>query len=292
MDRDQRQSLINQLWERDQPHVMIVKYDETERIGTQTPTITCHTNPIQAIDAFFCLLGNRQHHHPALNDNLYRWLLAHSDPEEPSAKDLVVNVMSDLKEDLAVYQPIVFLEIIPLLEFHTRDRGTLACRLEMATDLPLTPMFEYTYGLRNYQPTPNPASESLAPGLFEDAMDTGLIDHGDVVMFDLSIPPTGLPPMVFGEYALLDDEVQVQLLPSQTELSATPTPGFAPLLAADIAPAPLPVVNSISRVHDVRLGLDVRRVFDCTFQSCSSRFTRPSDLARHWRNIHPNYRQQ
>jgi hypothetical protein len=45
MNRDQRQSLINQLWERDQPHVMIVKYDETERIGTQTSTITCHTTP-------------------------------------------------------------------------------------------------------------------------------------------------------------------------------------------------------------------------------------------------------
>jgi hypothetical protein len=292
MNRAQRQSLINQLWERDQPHVMIVKYDETEGIGTQTSTITCHTNPIQAIDAFFCLLGNRQHHHPALNDNLYRWLLAHSDPEEPSARDLVVNVMSDLKEDLAVYRHIVFLEIIPLLEFHTRDHGTLASRLETTTNIPLTPVSDYTYGLCNYQPIPNPASESLEPQLSEDAIDTGLIDHGDVVMFDLPIPPAGLPPMVIGEYAFLDDEVQVQLLPSQTELSATPTPDLAPLLAADIAPALLPTVDSMPGVHSARFGLDARRVFDCTFQSCSSRFTRPSDLARHWRNIHPNYHQQ
>jgi hypothetical protein len=292
MNREQRQSLINQLWERDEPHIMIVKYDETRRIGTRTSTITCHTNPIQAIDAFFCLLGNRQHHHPALNDNLYRWLLAHSDPEEPCARDLVVNVMSDLKEDLAVYRQIVFLEIIPLLEFHTRDHGTLAWRLETTTNLPLTPMSEYTYGLRNNQATPDPASESPEPQLSEDVMNTGLIDREDVVMFDFPIPPAGLPSIVLGEYALLDDEVEVQLLPSQTELSATPTPSFAPLFAADLAPAPLPVVNSISRVHDVRLGLDVRRVFDCIFQGCPSRFTRPSDLARHWRNLHPNYRQQ
>jgi hypothetical protein len=280
MNREQRQSLIDQLWERDEPHVMIVKYDKTEKLGVQASTITYHTNPIQAIDAFFCLLGDRGcHHHPALNDNLYRWLTAHSNPDQPSAKDFVDDVMSDLNEYLTFRHHIVFIEIIPLLEHYTRDHDTLASRLETTTDIPLVPMPEYTYGLCSYQPTPNPASGSL---------EREMTNVGDVAMFDHWIPPARLPFEVPAEHSFLDDEAQALLLPSQTDLFATPTLSPAALSAANVAPAPLPAVNNIPRVHNSRLNLDARRAFACTVPSCPSRSTRPSDLARHCRNNHPN----
>jgi hypothetical protein len=105
--------------------------------------------------------------------------------------------MSDLKEDLTVYHHIVFLEIIPLLEFHTRNYGTLAWRLEMTTVLPLVPMSEYTYSLRDYHPTSQPPE----PQLSENETDTCLIDVGDVVMFDHSIPPPRSPPITPDEYS-------------------------------------------------------------------------------------------
>jgi hypothetical protein len=190
--------------------------------------------------------------------------------------------MSDLKEDLTVYHHIVFLEIIPLLEFHTRNYGTLAWRLEMTTVLPLVSMSEYTYSLRDYHPTSQPPE----PQLSENETDTCLIDVGDVVMFDHSIPPLRSPPITPDEYSFLDDGVQVQLLPSQTELFATPTPGSASLPAVGVAPAPLYAVISAPRVRKARLGLDARTVFDCSLKGRSSRFTRPSDLAHHWRNLH------
>jgi hypothetical protein len=289
MNREQRQTLVNELWERDEPHVMIVRYDdEAERIGTQGTTTTFHANPIQAIDAFFCLLGPRQYHdHPALNDNLYRWLIAHSDsnPEEPSANDLVGDVMFDLTEDNTLHHPILALEIIPLLEYHTRDHGTLAERLERTTDLPLVPMSEYTYGFNSDPPLPD---------------DDMLIDTEDVVMFDHTVPPPGL------EIPLPDDETGVQYLSDEAELFATPTPGSVQLPAANHAPAPPPTATHNAPALSTRargprvprprvntnLGLDARRIHACTFQGCSSRFTRPSDLARHWRDLHPGHPQQ
>jgi len=277
MNRNQRQSLINHLWDRDDLHVMIVRYnDEAQRIGTQGTATTFHTNPIQAIGAFFNLLGDREYQrHPALNDNMYRWLVAHTDGlAEPTANDLVGNVMSDLTEDNTVIHSsnIIALEIIPLLEYHNRGHGTLAERPDRTTDLPLLPI----------PPTPNPEP---------------LIDlDEDVVMFDHSVPPPGfIPPFV-------DDGSEVPPFvfspsPPDSPLFATPTPGPVPLPAANNPPAPslnAPAqttrTNPRRRVADP--NVDARRIHTCTFAGCSSRFTRPSDLARHWRTVHTGHTQQ
>jgi hypothetical protein len=274
MNKDQRQTLINEFWDDDDVHVMTVRYDdENERIGTQALIITYHSNSIQAIDAFFCLLGERQyHHHPALNDNYYRWMIAHSDPEIPSANDLVYNVMSELTENFTVYHRIVFLEIVPLLEYHKRGHG-----LSSATES-IDPQY--------------PAGELIGT-------DT-LTDVEDVVMFDHSAPPDS---MLLEE--LVDDD-QTGLLPTGREHLASQTPGPAPLPTTNNAPAPSRTVannaptyctrprgtHGRSNVVGTQSGLDARRIHACTFQGCSSRFTRPSDLARHCRNIHSVPRQQ
>jgi len=291
MNREQRQALVNELWERDEPQVMIVRYDDAaERIGTRATTTTFWANPIQAIEAFFNLLGDRQYQrHPALNDNFYHWLSAHMYAEEPSADDLVGDVMSDLTEDNTIYHHIISLEIIPLLEYYNRDHGTLAERLEATTDLPLVPMSEYTYGFRDSQP-----SQSLDGDM--------LIDVEDVVMFDHSIPPPGLPGLPGlpsgppSDYSFVVDDDD----DDETELFATPTPGPEPLPATNHAPAHPSTSNNNARAHGAHVRrsrvahstLDARRIHVCTFQGCSSRFTRPSDLARHWRSLHPGHPQQ
>jgi hypothetical protein len=276
MNRELCQTLINELWDVDDPHV-IISYEnmnDHEEIGTRASTITYHTNPIQAIDAFFCLLADRQyHHHPALNDNFYRWLIAQSDPEAPSANDLVKNVMSDLFE-LTMYPRIAFVEIIPLLEYHNRGRGL------------------------------DPASRSPDPQLpaGEPLNTHTLTDVEDVVMFDHSAPPDSMLPE---EQPFLNDD-QAELLPTEPEVFATQTSGPASLPTTNTAPAQSRTVNSNAPTHATRaLGtrsrsnlvganssLDARRIHACTYQGCSSRFTRPSDLVRHCRNIHSAPRQQ
>jgi hypothetical protein len=269
MNREQRQTLINELWDVDDPHVMISfeNTNDNERIGTQASTITYHTNSIQAIDAFFCLLADRQyHHHPALNDNFYRWLIAQSDSEAPSANDLVEVVMSDLFE-LTMYPRIAFVEIINLLEYHDRGHGLSSASRSSDRQLP--------------------AGESLNT-------DT-LTDVEDVVMFDHSAPPDW---MLLEEQPLLDNG-QAELLPTEPEPFASQTPGPA-LPTISTAPAPSRTVNNNAPTRGTRTrnlvgtnsGLDARRIHACTYQGCSSRFTRPSDLARHCRNIHSAPRQQ
>ncbi|KAH0294057.1 hypothetical protein M436DRAFT_63612 [Aureobasidium namibiae CBS 147.97] len=290
MNREQRQSLINDLWDRDDLHVMIVRYnDEAQRIGTQGTTTTFHANPMQAIDAFFSLLGNREYQrHPALNDNMYQWLVAHTDGlAEPTANDLVGNVMSDLTEDnTAIHSSnIIALEIIPLLEYHNRDHGMLAGRPDRTIDPRLLPRSEYTLGLDDPPPTPNPEP---------------LIDlDEDIVMFDHWIPPPEfIPPFV-------DDGSEVPPFerelfspsPPDPPLFANPTPGPVPLPAANNTPAPSPNAPAQNtRNHPRRRvadpNVDARRIHACAFVGCSSRFTRPSDLARHWRTVHTGHTQQ
>jgi hypothetical protein len=276
MNREERQSLINELWVIDDPHVIISceNMNGNERIGTRASTITYHTNPIQAIDAFFCLLAERQyHHHPALNDNFYRWLIAQSDSEAPSANDLVENVMSDLLE-LTIYPRITFVEIIPLLEYHNRGHGI------------------------------NPASRSPDPQLpASESLNTDtLTDVEDVVMFDHSAPPDS---MLHEEQLFLNDD-QAELLPTEPEVFASQTAGPAPSPTTNTAPAPFRTVGNDAPTHATRArgtrsrsnlvgtnsSLDARRIHACTYLGCSSRFTRPSDLARHCRNIHSAPRQQ
>jgi len=291
MNREQRQSLVNNLWDRDDLQVMIVRYnDEAQRIGTQGTTTTFHTNPIQAINAFFNLLGDREYQrHPALNDNMYHWLVAHTDGlAEPTANDLVGNVMSDLTEDNPVIHSsnIIALEIIPFLEYHNRGHGTLAERPDRTIDPRLLPMSEDAFG-----PDDSPPAPDLEP----------LIDlDGDVAMFDHWIPPPGFIPPYIDDGSEVPPFERVLFSPSppNSPLFATPTPGPVPLPAADNPPAPSPTnpsaqttrTNPRRRVADP--NIDARRIHACTFAGCSSRFTRPSDLARHWRTVHTGHTQQ
>ncbi|CAD0094574.1 unnamed protein product [Aureobasidium mustum] len=288
MDDQQRQALKDELSKRDDPHVMIVRYDDKlERIGTSAENVTFHSNPIQAVKALYLLLltgpARRSHHYTFLKNGQYliKWLNAHSNSQAPpTPNDLVDEIMSDLTENLTVYHKITYLTIIPYLEYHTRDHGTLAWRIEAITDLPL----EHAYDLDNEQSCINTGPDSQ---LLEGEMpSTGpLIDIDAVVMFDHDAPPVWVPP---DEFSFLDDEVQAQLLPFETEpytpLFSEPTPGPVTLPQANNAPP--------REVRHRGLSLDARRVFACTFPECSSRFTRPSDLRRHWINVHRGHTQQ
>lgn len=255
--RQARQALVNELWQRDDPQVMIVRYDdELERIGTQAETLTYHTNPIQAVDAFLRLLvygsARRSHHYAFLFNGQYliRWLNAHSNSQNPpSPKDLVDEVMSDLTENHTVYNKIIHITIISYLEYHARGRGTPAPRLEAATNSP---------------------------------------DVDDLMPFDLYTPPFWVHGRAPGECTWPSDEVQAQFLPSETEpggpLLAEPIPGSVPLPPANNAPP--------QEIRDMSLSLEARRVFACNFPGCSSRLTRPSDLRRHMQNVHRGHTQQ
>lgn len=289
MNKEERQVLMDELWKRDDPHVMIVRYDDKiDRIGTQAETVTFHTNPMQAIDAFYRLLTGPEtqwKHHAFLKNGQYlmNWLNAHSNSQKPpTPNDLVNEVMSDLTEDRAVRHEIAYLRIISYLEYHTRDQGIVPLRLEATTDLPLFTVSKDAYAFHDDQP-------SIDPELLEGEMpSTGpLIDTDQVVMFDHDIPPVWIPARAPGEYSFLEDEVRAQLLPFETEpyapLFAEPTPG----------PIPLPPANnaSLREIRNNHLSLDARRIFACSFSGCSSRFTRPSDLRRHWQNVHRGHPQ-
>ncbi|KAG9660365.1 hypothetical protein KCU95_g11811, partial [Aureobasidium melanogenum] len=294
MNKQERQDLTKELWKRDDPQVMIVRYDDKlDRIGTQAEALTFHTNPMQAIDAFFLLLltgpARRSHHYAFLKNGQYliKWLNAHSNSQNaPTPKGLVDEVMSDLTENHTVYHKITYITIISYLEYHTRGHGTSDPRLKAIINLPLVPMSEYAY-VHDEQPSldPAPASE-----LLEGEMpSTGTLIHtDDVLMFDHDPPPIWVPERAPGEYSFLDDEVQAQLLPFETEpytpLFAEPTPGPVPLPPANDAPP--------REIRNPRLSLEARRVFACTFPGCSSRLTRPSDLRHHWQNVHRGHTQQ
>lgn len=295
MDKQQRQALMNELWNQDDPHVMIVRYDDAlDRIGTQAETVTFHTNPIQALEAFYLLLltgpARRSHHHAFLKNGQYliKWLNAYSNSQEPpTPNDLVGEVMSDLTEDFTVYHKITYITIISYLEYHTRDHGTPAPRPEASIDLPLDPLSDYSHDLHIDQPS---IDSDPDPELLDGEMPSAgpLIDTDQVVMFDHNIPPSWVPSRAPGEYSFLDDEVQAHLLPCETEpytpLFAEPTPGPVPLPpAVDVPPR---------EIRNTRLSLDARRIFACTFSGCSSRFTRSSDLRRHWQNVHRGHTQQ
>ncbi|KAH0369884.1 hypothetical protein KCU65_g3037, partial [Aureobasidium melanogenum] len=181
MNKQEYKDLINELWQRDDPQVMIVRYDdELERIGTQAETPTYHTNPVQAVDAFFFLLltgpARRSHHYSFLQND-------------------------------------------------------------------------------------------------------------DFVPFGLYDPPFWVRGTAFGEYPPPGDEVQAQLLPSETEPDG-------PLLA-EPASGPVPPANDAppQEIRDMSLSLEARRIFACTFPGCSSRFTRPSDRRRHEQNVHRGHTQ-
>lgn len=304
-NREQRRALINELWKRDDPQVMIARYyDEDERIGTQESVTTFHTNPIQAIYAFFDLLGDWDYQrHPALNDNMYLWLVTHTDGlAEPTAKDLVDNVMSDLTEYNTVihHSGIIALEIIPLLEYHSRSYGTPALKIERTIGLPLVSMSDHSFGPSNYPPTPDlgldnhPLNPNPEP-LFD-------LD-GDVIMFDHSIPPSELHPPILGDGFEAYPYGTELLSPSRLDspLFATPTPGPVPLSVAKNPPVPLPsALTHNNRTRGVRnprrrvvvTKVDARKIHACTFAGCSTRFTRSSDLARHWRSVHTDHPQQ
>ncbi|KAG9598972.1 hypothetical protein KCU77_g4292, partial [Aureobasidium melanogenum] len=295
MNKQERKDLVNELWKRDDPQVMIVRYDdELDRIGTQAETVTFHANPVQAIEAFLLLLltgpSRRSHHYAFLENGQYtiKWLNAHLNSQKaPTPKDLVDEVMSDLTENHAVYHKITYITIISYLDYHTGGHDTPALRLEAATNLPLVPMPESSYALHNEQPSLDPAPASDLP---EGEMpSTGtLINADDVVMFDHDAPPIWDPARAPGEYSFLDDEVQAQLLPFETE-------PYTPLFAESTSgPVPLPPANDAPprEIRNARLSLEARRVFACTFPGCSSRLTRPSDLRRHWQNVHRGHTQQ
>lgn len=308
--REQRRALINELWKRDDPQIMIVRYnDEDERLGTQGTITAFHTNPIEAIYAFFHLLGDSEYQrHPALNDNMYLWLVAHLDGlGDPTAMDLVDNVMSDLTEYNTVvhHSGIIAVEIIPLVEYHNRGHDTLTELNESTTDLPLAPTSDDAFGPENYPPTPNPEPLMHAESPAVSTPNLGpLIDSdGDVIMFDHSVPPTELNPPFLGDgseaYPYKTELLSAS--PLNSPLFATPTPGLVPLLAANNSPAPpsnAPAHNT--RVREVRIprrrvvhpNVDARRTHACTFAGCSSRFTRSSDLARHWRSVHTGHLQR
>ncbi|KAG9628119.1 hypothetical protein KCU64_g17991, partial [Aureobasidium melanogenum] len=295
MNKQERKDLVNELWKRDDPQVMIVRYDdELDRIGTQAETVTFHANPVQAIEAFLLLLltgpSRRSHHYAFLENGQYtiKWLNAHLNSQKPpTPKDLVDEVMSDLTENHTVYHKITYITIISYLDYHTGGHDTPALKLETATKLPLVPMSESSYALRNEQPSLDPAPASDLP---EGEMpSTGtLINADDVVMFNHDAPPIWDPARAPGEYSFLDDEVQAQLLPFETEpytpLFAESTPGPVPLPPANDAPP--------REIRNARLSLEARRVFACTFLGCFSRLTRPSDLRRHWQNVHRGHTQQ
>lgn len=255
--RQARQALVNELWQRDDPQVMIVRYDdELERIGTRAETLTYHTNPIQAIDAFLRLLvlgpARRSHHYAFLFNGQYliRWLNAHSNSHNPpSPKELVDEVMSDLTENHTVYHKIINITIISYLEYHTRGCGTLGPRL-------------------------NPASNPGFPETETSGTDT-VADTDDLVLYDLYAPPYWIHGRAPGEY-----------LPLETEPD---TP-----LVAEPSPAPPPPANDAppQEIRDMSLSLEARRVFACNFPGCSSRLTRPSDLRRHQQNVHRGHTQQ
>lgn len=214
MNKEERQVLMDELWRRDDPHVMIVRYDDKlERIGTQAETVTFHTNPMHAIDAFYRLLTGPESqwkHHAFLKNGQYlmKWLNAHSNSQKPpTPNDLVGEVMSDLTEDRTVRHKITHLKIIEYLEYHTRDHGTPAQRLEATMDLPLSTTSDDAYAVYNDQPSIDPGPD---PELPEGEMpSTGpLIDTDQIVMFDHNIPPVWVPARAPGEYSFLDDEVQ------------------------------------------------------------------------------------
>ncbi|CAD0107586.1 unnamed protein product [Aureobasidium uvarum] len=276
MNKEERQALIDELWKRDDSQVMVIRYDPYNRIGTQAETVTVHSNPMQAIDAFYRLFtgpARQWEHHDFLKNGQYliNWLNAHLNPEEPEPNDLVDEVMSDLTQDLTVYHEITYITIIPYDEWNTRDHGTLVERLE-----------------RQHGVLPHDNQTNIDPG--PDPQLSEMIDVDDVVMFDHGVSPSSISP---GEYSLLDDEAQAQLLPFEGEpyasLFATPTPGPIPLPSANNAPAPSrPANNPRTReIRDTSLGdLNSRRRFPCTFTECSSRFTRQSDLRRHCLRLH------
>ncbi|KAK6006850.1 hypothetical protein QM012_005858 [Aureobasidium pullulans] len=154
MNKEERRVLMDELWKRDDPHVMMVRLDDKlDRLGTQAEAAAFRTNPIQAVDAFYRLLtglDNQEKHHAFLKNGQYliNWLHAHSNPQRsPTPNDLVDEVMSDLTKNLTVYHKITHLTIIPCLEYRIRDHGKPAQRHEVTTDFPLIATSEYPYDL-------------------------------------------------------------------------------------------------------------------------------------------------
>lgn len=309
-NREQRRTLFNELWERDAPHVMIVRYnDEDERIGTQATITTFHINPIHAIYAFFNLLGLRDQRHPVLNNNMYYWMVAHLDGlGDPTAMDLVDNVMADLTEYNTVihHSGIIALEIIPLLEYYGRDNATLAERPEGTTNLELVSMSDDAFAPGNYPPTPDlptpdlPTPNSPTPNSPSPNPEPLMDLDGDVIMFDHSVPPSELNPPFLGDgsKAHLSEITPSSPLHPDSPLFATPTLGPVPLPSTNNPHAPLPdaaahntracsVRNPRRRI--VEPNLNARRIHACAFAGCPSRFTRSSDLARHWRSVHAGH---
>ncbi|CAD0083381.1 unnamed protein product [Aureobasidium vineae] len=265
---------------------MVIRYDPYDRIGTQAEAVTIHSNPMQAIDAFYRLFTGPERqweHHDFLKNGQYliNWLNAHLNPEKPEPNDLVDEVMSDLTQDLTVYHEITYITIIPYDEWNSRDHGTLAERLEGKSGV-----------------LPHNDRINLDPGPDPQLPDEEMVDADDVVMSDHDLPPSSAPPRRPSEYSFLNDEIQAQLLPFETEpfdpLFATPTPGPVPLPSANNAPAPPPPANNprTREIRDTSLGdLNSRRRFPCTFTGCNKRFTRQSDLRRHCVRFHPSHPQ-